>query len=218
MKNTNFSIADIHFSSLEKKQRNVKFSSHLIRIGHYMPLETTITGLWNFDDIYRTHYRRVYTLCRYLLRSPDAAEDAAQEVFLRVQRDLSAYDRALPFSSWLLSIASHYCIDVLRKRGVETRLFANEAAEDFEPAFSGPNPLAEILSEEQDKKIRTHLAALPDRFRVPLVLAYYNELRYDEIAATLGLKKAQVATLIFRAKQHLRRMLASEETKRGLSS
>jgi RNA polymerase sigma-70 factor (ECF subfamily) len=175
-----------------------------------MPLED------DFENIYKAHYRRVFSLCRYLLNSADAAEDATHEVFLRAQRRFDTYDSSLPLSSWLLGIASHHCIDILRRRGVETRLFEIEA-EGFEPSARGPNPLAELIAAERGDEVRHALRQLPEKFRVPLVLAYYNELRYDEIGEMLGLKRNHVATLLFRAKQLLRAKLASKEKRRGLS-
>src|SRR5213595_2242684 len=86
----------------------------------------------DFAEIYKTHYRRVFGLCRYLLNSFDAAEDATHEVFLKAQRKLATYDPSLPFSSWLSGIASNHCIDLLRRKGTEKRIFepgANDKAE-----------------------------------------------------------------------------------------
>ena len=107
----------------------------------------------------------------------------------------------------LLGIASNYCIDLLRRRGVEMRVFETAAAELPERSSRGPGPLTQLLATEQGDRIRDALSELPDRFRLVLVLAYYNELRYDEIARMLGLKRSHVATLIFRAKQQLREKL-----------
>lgn len=165
----------------------------------------------DFEDIYRTHHRRVFHLCRYLLNSPDAAEDAAHEVFLRAQSRISQYDESLPLSSWLSGIASNYCIDMLRRRNTEKRLFEDESSEMLEPASVAPGPLVNLLSAEQSRNARTALSALPNKYRVPLVLAYFNELNYDEIASILGVSRNQVATLIFRGKQQLREKLMKEK-------
>jgi RNA polymerase sigma-70 factor (ECF subfamily) len=64
------------------------------------------------------------------------------------------------------------------------------------------------MSKEERVRVRDAIAGLPDNFRLPLVLRYYSELSYDEIARELGMQKNNVATLIFRAKQELRRKLA----------
>lgn len=160
-----------------------------------------------FAALYKNYSRRVFGLCRHLLGSTEAAEDATNEVFLRAQRAMSSYDSALPFPRWLLSIASHYCVDQLRRRRLERRLFEPEVGEEQEPAGKQPSPLAAVLAGEDRAHVRAALDGLPERYRLPLVLRYYSELSYDQIAATLGLSRNQVATLLFRGKAELRRAL-----------
>jgi RNA polymerase sigma-70 factor (ECF subfamily) len=70
-----------------------------------------------------------------------------------------------------------------------------------------PSPLSAVLSTEERAQVRDVIARLPENYRVPLVLRYYGELSYDEIAQQLDLQKNYVAALIFRAKQELRRKL-----------
>jgi RNA polymerase sigma-70 factor (ECF subfamily) len=146
-------------------------------------------------------------LCRYLLNSFEAAEDAAHEVFLRAQRKLATYDPSLPVSSWLLGIASNHCIDLLRRRTTEKRIFELEGRDAMDSPSGGPTPLGELIAAERGHDVRHALSELPEKYRVPLVLTYYNEMSYDEIAAILGLGRNHVATLIFRGKQQLREKL-----------
>ena len=161
-------------------------------------------------DLYRTFGRRVLGLCRHLLGSPVAAEDARSEVFARLPRAIDHYDAALPFDRWLLSVTSHHCLDLLRRRRLEPRLFVSEAEEAAALATgdTGPSPLAALLAEEGQGRVRAALASLPDRYRIVLALRYYGDLGYEEIAAQLGLTRNHVAILIFRGKQALRRLLA----------
>jgi RNA polymerase sigma-70 factor (ECF subfamily) len=77
--------------------------------------------------------------------------------------------------------------------------------------------LTEILTAERGHDVRAALAELGDKYRVPLVLVYYNEMSYEEIASALGLSRNLVATLIFRAKQQLRQKLQKEKY-RGMSN
>ena len=175
-----------------------------------------------FAELHGLFARRVFGLCRHLLGSKEAAEDATSEVFMRVHRvlrgDQSNYNPDLPFVPWLLSVASHYCVDQLRRRGIEARLFSSPSPEAFEDAaaeaqdsWTSPtpaSPLQQLLAEENLKAVQEALARLPERYRVPLVLRYYSELSYDQIAQTLDLNRNHVATLIFRAKRELRLALA----------
>ena len=170
----------------------------------------------DFAAIYQEQHGRVLRLCRYLLNSADAAEDAAHEVFLRAQKHLSTYDPSLPISSWLSGIATNHCIDLLRRRGTERRVFDLDSGEMAEPPSRGPSPLTEMLVSERGNDVRGALSRLAEKYRVPLVLVYYNEMTYDEIASALGLNRNLVATLIFRAKQQLRLMLQKEKH-RGMS-
>lgn len=166
-----------------------------------------------FGDLYRRFAGRVYGLAKHLLGSAEAARDAQSEVFLKMQRALATYDPAQPFSRWLLSVTSHHCLDVLRRRRLEARLFVPESEEPA-PGVAAP-PLRQAVAEERGEEVRQAVDRLAEQYRVPLTLRYYSELSYDEIAAQLGLTRSHVATLIFRAKQELRRMLGAEkESKR----
>jgi RNA polymerase sigma-70 factor (ECF subfamily) len=163
-------------------------------------------------ELYRRFGPRVFGLCRHLLGTPDAAADATGEVFLRLGRILASYDAAQPFAPWLLSVTAHHCVDVLRRRRVERRLFAAEAVADVpDPAEADTTLLDRVLLAERRDALRQALAALPEHYRVVLALRYYGDLSYDAIAAELGLSRNHVATLLFRGKQALRRTLARME-------
>ena len=99
-------------------------------------------------------------------------------------------------------------MDRLRRRAREGRTFDT----DVDPVGLEPaeplTPLVEILAEEERAAVAAALGALPDRYRVPLVLRYYAEFSYDEIAERLGLTRQDVATSLFRAKKRLRQALA----------
>jgi RNA polymerase sigma-70 factor (ECF subfamily) len=167
-----------------------------------------------FAERYRTHRARVVGLCRRLLGSAEHAEDAAHEVFLRAHARRQDFDRARPFANWVLGITTHYCIDLLRRRSTESRLFGSEAEETH--AVTDANPLGILIAQERRRELRDAVASLPARYRVPLVLSIYNEQSYDEIAAALGISRAHVAILIYRAKQQLRKTLSPAiETNRG---
>ena len=161
-------------------------------------------------EIYRLYSRRVFGLCRYMLDSRESAEDATSEVFLKLQRSIQSYDGSSPFHRWLLRVAGNHCVDALRrrKRGRQVVMEVEEGAAVIEATSPEPSPLGAVLSAEERAKVRDAIARLPENYRVPLVLRYYGELSYDEIAQQLGLQRNYVAALIFRAKQELRRKLS----------
>lgn len=158
-------------------------------------------------DLYGRYRDDVDRLCGRLLGSRSDAEDAHSEVFLRTQTALASYDPKRPFRRWLLGIASHHCIDRLRRRQVEGRLFS---ADDLDPDARpgrGLSPLAAALGEEQRRRLSAAVDSLEDRYRAPLVLRYFAELSYREIAEQLELRPEQVGVLLQRAKDRLRRQL-----------
>jgi RNA polymerase sigma-70 factor (ECF subfamily) len=162
-----------------------------------------------FAELYHRQRSRVFSLCLYMLRSREGAEDATSEVFLRVQKALGSYDPALPFAGWLTGIASNHCIDVLRRRSREQRLFVPEDPE-LPVAAVTPSPLTLLADQETRDRVRKAIGRLDDRYRIPLVLRYFSDLSYDEIAAQTGLKRSYVPALLFRAKEQLRRVLEIE--------
>lgn len=161
-------------------------------------------------EIYRRHVRRVFGLCRYMLDSREIAEDVTSEIFLKLQRSIVSYDGSVPFPRWLLRVAGNQCIDVLRRRNRGRQIFAEveDGVEGIAAASSEPSPLGAVIRAEERVLVRDAIAGLPEKYRLPLVLRYYSELSYDEIAHQLGLQKNHVAALIFRAKRELRRKLA----------
>jgi len=162
-----------------------------------------------FAELYRTHYRRVFELCRQLLGSPDRAEDAAQEAFMRAHRNFGNYDPGRPFSAWITGIASNRCIDMLRRNKRTAALFGTEAGELVELQSDGSNVLTDVLKDERADRVRAAVAELPERYRIPLVLAYFRDASYDEIAASLGITRSHVGALICRGKQKLRLSLGA---------
>ena len=160
-------------------------------------------------EIHRRFFRRVFGLCRYLLDSRESAEDATSEVFLKLQRSIETYDGSTPFPSWLMRVAGNQCIDALRRRKRARQIIVEvEDITTIAAPSSEPSPLGAVITTEERARVRDAIASLPMKYRVPLVLRYYSELGYEEIAQQLDLPRNHVATLIFRAKQELRQKLA----------
>jgi len=162
----------------------------------------------DFEPLYREHYPRVYGLCRKLLGGSGEAQDAAQEVFMRAHKAIASYDTTQPFAPWIFSIASNYCVDLIRRRSRERNLFDDAQTEIEALEADAPSPPELIANSERDGALRAAVAALPEKYRVPLMLAYFNGSSYDEIAAALDITRTHVGVLLLRAKKELRRSLA----------
>lgn len=161
-----------------------------------------------FAALFRTHETDVARLCRRLLGGAAGAEDAASEVFLKARRALDGFQAGRPLRPWLLAIAGHHCIDLLRRRRAEARLFDAGNLDPDQTPGTGPSPLQQVLGAEARAAALAAVDDLPERYRAPLVLRYFADLDYAAIAELLGVTPAQVGTLLFRAKKRLRERLA----------
>ena len=156
-----------------------------------------------FMRIVEAYQRPVYNLCyRMLGGDVSEAEDAAQETFLRAYTKLNTYNPSRKFSSWLFSIASHYCIDRLRQRRYQLIGWDELSAPDQDVLSSPePQPEAVALTREDHATLHTLLNSLPPDYRAATILRYWHELSYDEIAETLETSVSAIKSRLFRAKQ-----------------
>jgi RNA polymerase sigma-70 factor (ECF subfamily) len=160
-----------------------------------------------FARLFHAFRGDVERLCRRLLGGAPEFDDAVSEVFLRAHRALESYDTARPLRNWLLSIAAHHCVDRLRRRSSEQRLFPPGDLEPDQFATPGPSPLQQRLRAETRREVLDAIDALPDRYRAPIVLRYFADFDYAAIAEALEVSRNQVSTLLFRAKRQLREQL-----------
>jgi len=166
------------------------------------------------SSIYTAHYHHVLQVCRRFFRQPEDAEDAAAEVFLKLHTVLEKKDDEHPFRPWVCQVAGRHCIDKLRRRKREKCSAVDGNDLCTVPDISSPSPLTQVLRKEAKRKVREELNRLPDYYKVPLVLRYYKRMSYSEIAQRLNRRIPTVKTIIFRAKNRLRRNLGNLEKSR----
>ena len=157
------------------------------------------------------HYQRsVYNLCCRMLGDGQDAEDAAQESFLRAYKGLKRFDLQRSFSSWLLSIAAHYCIDQLRKKR-----FNIVSTEDLlVPDLPDRSPHVEsvLCQEEENMQIRMLLNVLTPTDRAAVILYYWYDYSYQAIAQTLNLSNSAVKSRLHRARRTMARSWMKRQT------
>ena len=164
-----------------------------------------------FGNLVQAYERPIFNLTYRMLGSAEEAEDAAQETFLRAYSRLNQYDPAMKFSTWLFSIANHHCIDRLRKRrAVLISIDDNPVLENLESTL--PHPDLAAVGAEQSEELHALVARLDPDYRTPLVLRYWEELSYEEIATALNLTVAAVKSRLFRARQQLMALYQQEQT------
>ena len=157
-----------------------------------------------FAQLVEAYKLPVYNLAYRMLGNAPEAEDAAQEAFLRAYLKLASFDRARRFSSWLFSITSNYCIDVLRRR--RAPLAPLEEAE-YTVASEEPGPEQRAVAGEQRDEIARAINALTPTYRLPAVLRYYHDLSYDEIGEATGLTEAAIKSRLHRARHMIKAFL-----------
>jgi len=159
-----------------------------------------------FTKLVEEHQTHVYNLCYRMLGEPEAAEDAAQESFLRAYQNLHRYDQSRSFATWLLSIAAHYCIDRLRRRKLS--MFSLDEENDDGVTFeiadpASPNPEAESVKREERDRLHILLKDLDATDRAAIILRYWNDYSEIEIAESLNLTVSAVKSRLHRARRAL---------------
>jgi RNA polymerase sigma factor (sigma-70 family) len=154
--------------------------------------------------VYASHYRYVLKVCRRFLWRREDAEDAAAEVFLKLHAVSETEEHPINSRPWLSKVTGRHCIDKLRQAKAERRRRVDEVEFDTLPDSATLSPLSRILRREQQRKVQDEVRRLPRDYRILLVLHFYRQMTYAEIALTMGKQLPAIKTAIFRAKRMLR--------------
>ncbi len=157
------------------------------------------------NKVIEAHQNAVFNLCYRMLGDAGEAEDVAQETFLRMYTRMGSYDPERPFKTWLLAIASHACIDRLRQRRVAWLSLDEPLPADDAPAVSdqAPGPEEMAVRRERERQVQGMLARLAPDDRSVLVLRYWYDLSYEEIAEATKTSVSAVKSRLFRARREL---------------
>jgi len=166
-----------------------------------------------FSRLVQAYQRPVYNLTYRMLGSIEEAEDAAQETFLRAYKRLGTYLPDKKFSNWILSIASHYCIDLLRRRRFQWLSVEDDPVMAW-LASDEEQPDDAALRREQAGEVRALLERLDPSYRAPLVLRYWHDLSYKEIADVLDLTEPAVKTRLHRARLQMAALIEGQNAAR----
>ncbi|HLW99382.1 MAG TPA: sigma-70 family RNA polymerase sigma factor [Candidatus Acidoferrales bacterium] len=170
-----------------------------------------------WGDLYREFAAPIFRFCRRSLPAREDAEDATTEIFMKVREKLGQYDSSRPFQAWLYKVAANHCWDMLRRRRIRQDL-ETEGVEEMPLEHPDPSQLDQLLEQRSSQDMREALAKLPSRSRMALVLRYYTEMSYDEIAESLGLRRNFVGVVLLRARHQLREALAGQANSQGAAA
>ena len=172
-----------------------------------------------FSRLVEAYQVPVFNLCYRMLGDPGLAEDAAQETFLKAFRNLAGFDVRRPFRTWLLSIAAHHAIDQIRRRRVPI-LPLEDALPESSLRDPSPTPEAALVQRQKEQDVQRMLRHLAAADRAAIVLRYWYDLSYEDMAGVLQTSVSGVKSRLHRARKQLaalspgRIRLAAEGTQR----
>jgi len=159
-----------------------------------------------WGELYRDFAPAIFRFCRRALPTREDAEDATMEIFMKLRDKLSQYDETRSFSAWLYRVAANHCWDILRRRKIRQDK-ETEDVDDVPLEHPDPNQLDRLIEQKTSEEVRHALQKLGARARMALVLRYYSDMSYDEIADALGVRRAFVGVVLLRARHDLRQAL-----------
>lgn len=168
-----------------------------------------------FGKLVEAYQGPVYNLAYRMLNNRGEAEEAAQEAFIRAYTRLDTYDPTRKFSTWILSITSNYCIDLIRKR--RATLLSIDHPLPPHPALMSDRadgPESQAVNSERETLVQTLLATLPEDYRETVVLRYWYDLSYEEIAEVMDTTVSAIKSRLFRA----RRQMAEATEENGIAT
>jgi RNA polymerase sigma-70 factor (ECF subfamily) len=161
-----------------------------------------------WDLIVRRHWRKVFNVAYKFVGRHHEAEDLAQEIFLKVFKSLSTFDRRANFQTWLISISRNLCIDHYRSVRKERETFDRGVdARDLSPVSHEPGPIAALEQRDRVALLRQALGELPETLRTAVLMRDIQEMSYQEIADTLQLPEGTVKSRINRGRTELARQV-----------
>ncbi len=161
-----------------------------------------------WGQLYRQYAPAIFRFCRRAMPTREDAEDATADIFIKVHEKLGQYDSSRPFGAWLYRVAGNHCWDMLRRRRIRQDLETGDV-DSMPLAHPDPGQLDRLLAESTSQQVRAALEKLPARARVALLLRYYSDMSYDDVADTLGVRRTFVGVLLLRARHQLREILAA---------
>ena len=162
------------------------------------------TQAWG--DLYREYAPAIFRFCRRAMPTREDAEDATMEIFMKLRDKLVQYDTSRSFTAWLYKIAANHCWDMLRRKKARHDKDMDDITE-VPLECPEPNQLEKLIEERTGEEVRKALDKLGMRARMALVMRYYSDMSYDEIADALGVRRQFVGVVLLRARHELRQAL-----------
>lgn len=160
------------------------------------------------SEIFERYSTRIYNFAYRFLRNSEAAEDATQEVFVKMLKHAQQFHGDAKLSTWLFSITANLCRDHLRKADNKPK-----EGEEVLATLSAPGavaPDAHLEAKENELRVQNALEHLTPEQKEAILLSRYQGLSYAEIAQIAGCSEGAVKTRVFRAMETLKRVLSAD--------
>lgn len=175
-----------------------------------------------FDALYIRHYRAVFRyICGYLPGTGGQAEEALQEVFLKMIQATPRYKPTAKFTTWLYQIVRNYCIDVVRKNKYRQAIPLDEplyedgnTVAEMIPDQKKPAPDRSVYNLEARRLLRRAIRELPQEQREVFLMRVTLDLRFHEIATMVGCSVNTIKSRMRYALAHLQESLAKQGVQR----
>jgi RNA polymerase sigma-70 factor (ECF subfamily) len=131
------------------------------------------------------------------------------EIFMKLREKLAQFDPSRSFTAWLYKVAANHCWDMLRRRKARHDK-DTEDVDELPLETPEPNQLEKLIEERTSEEVRKALSKLGARARMALVMRYYSDMSYDEIADALGVRRPFVGVVLLRARHELRQTLLQD--------
>ena len=165
-----------------------------------------------FEEVYRTHAGRLYSVACRMLGNRTDAEDLLQEIFLAAHRKLDSFRGESALGTWLYRLATNLCLDHLRSRATRTGQLTDALDDDPGLADEATRSLADRALTRMD--LERALAQLPEGCRAAFVLHDVEGLEHREVAAALGIAEGTSKSQVHKARLRLRALLGAKAAER----
>jgi len=165
---------------------------------------------FSFEELVNRYKNLVYSIILRQTNNRDEAADLAQDVFLKVYRNLARYTPEFKFSTWIMRITSNHIIDQHRKKKMETVSFEVYTSEGGSVGTSVSSE-AIYLKHEQTERLQKILGGLPEQYRTPIILFHEHGLSYQEISDKIGEPVSKIKNRIFRGRKLLKGLIMEGE-------